>query len=69
MAVPVRTGAAFEKGDAARAVPRVGLRRTNIPQYDPFPDGQSFVANAVVTEKASTPLTLVQNWTTIVRTK
>ena len=68
MAVPVRTGAAFEKG-TPRELFQVGIRRTNIPQFDPFPDGQTFVVNAVVTEKASTPLTLVENWTALVKTK
>ena len=68
MAVPVTAGASFEKG-TPRELFRVGVRRTNIPQYDAFPDGKTFVLNAVVTEKASTPLTLVQNWTAAVRTK
>ena len=68
MAAPVKTGAAFEKG-APRELFLVGLRRTNIPQYDPFPDGQRFIANAVVTEKTSPPLTLVQNWSSLVKTK
>ena len=68
MAVPVTAGAAFEKG-APRELFRIGVRRTNIPQYDPFPDGKSFIVNAVVTEKASTPLTFVQNWSALVKTK
>jgi Tol biopolymer transport system component len=67
-AVPVRTGAAFEKG-TPRELFQVSTRRTNIPQFDPFPDGQRFVMNTVVTEKASTPLTLVQNWSSLVKTK
>ena len=68
MAVPVKAAASFEKG-TPRELFRVGVRRTNIPQYDAFPDGRTFILNAVVTEKASTPLTLVQNWTAVVRTK
>jgi Tol biopolymer transport system component len=67
-AVPVRTGAAFEKGTPDELF-QVASRRTNIPQYDPFPDGQRFIVNTVVTEKASTPLTLVQNWTATVKMK
>ena len=68
MAVPVAAGAAFEKG-APRELFGVAVRRTNIPQYDPFPDGRTFVVNTVVTEKAATPLTLVQNWSALVKTK
>ncbi|HEY3349622.1 MAG TPA: protein kinase [Thermoanaerobaculia bacterium] len=68
MAAPVTAGAAFEKG-APRELFRVAVRRTNIPQYDVFPDGQRFIVNTVVTEKASTPLTLVQNWSSLVKTK
>jgi eukaryotic-like serine/threonine-protein kinase len=67
-AVPVRSGASFEKG-AAQELFQVGTRRTNIPQYEPFPDGKTFVANTVVTEKSSTPLTLVQNWNAQVTAK
>ena len=67
-AVPLRSGAAFEKG-TPRELFQVSLRRTNIPQYDVFPDGQRFIVNTVVTEKTSTPLTLVQNWTAQVKPK
>jgi Tol biopolymer transport system component len=67
-AVPVRTGPAFEKGTPQELFP-VASRRTNIAQYDVFPDGQRFVVNTVVTEKASTPLTLVENWTAQVKGK
>jgi eukaryotic-like serine/threonine-protein kinase len=67
-AVPVRTGAAFEKGTPHELF-QVASRRTNIPQYDVFPDGQRFIVNTVVTEKASTPLTLVQNWSSLVKSK
>ncbi len=66
--VSVKTGAAFEKGTPHELF-TLQSRRTNIPQYDPFPDGQKFIVNAVVTEKASTPLTLVQNWAVTVKTK
>ncbi len=66
--VPVRTGGAFEKG-TPRELFQIASRRTNIPQYDVFPDARRFVVNTVVTEKASTPLTLVQNWNSMVKTK
>jgi len=66
--VPIRTGAAFEKGTPVDLF-QVSSRRANIPQYDVFPDGQSFIVNTVVTEKTSTPLTLVQNWSPSVKTK
>ncbi len=67
-AAPVRAGAAFEKG-TPRELFQVATRRTNIPQYDVFPDGQSFIVNTVVTEKTSTPLTFLENWTALVRPK
>jgi serine/threonine protein kinase/Tol biopolymer transport system component len=67
-AVPVRTGAAFEKG-TPQDLFRVASRRTNIPQYDVFPDGQRLLVNTVVTEKATTPLTLVENWTALAKGK
>lgn len=66
--VPIRAGTTFEKG-TPRELFQVSSRRTNIPQFDPFPDGQRFIVNTVVTEKASTPLTLVQNWTSMVKAK
>jgi hypothetical protein len=68
MAVPVKTAGTFEKGTPHELF-TLQVRRTNMPQYDPFPDGQSFVANVVVTETGSTPLTLVQDWTALVRKK
>jgi Tol biopolymer transport system component len=61
MAVPVRTEGGFETG-TPQPLFRTSSRRTNIPQYDVFPDGQRFLVNSIVTEKASTPATLVQNW-------
>jgi serine/threonine protein kinase len=66
--VPIRTGTTFEKGTPVELF-QVSSRRTNIPQYDVFPDGRSFIVNTVVTEKAATPLTLVQNWTSQVKSK
>ncbi len=61
MAVPVRTDGGFETG-TPQPLFRTSSRRTNIPQYDVFPDGQRFLINTIVAEKASTPATLVQNW-------
>jgi Tol biopolymer transport system component len=61
MAVPVRMEIGFETG-TPQPLFRAATRRTNIPQYDVFADGQRFLMNAVVVEKASTPATLVQNW-------
>jgi serine/threonine protein kinase len=61
MAVPVRTGPSFEKG-TPQALFQTRGRRTNIAQYDVFPDGQRFIVNTVVVEKSGSPLTLVQNW-------
>jgi eukaryotic-like serine/threonine-protein kinase len=61
MAVPVKAGASFEKG-SPRELFGANARRTNIAQYDVFPDGKTFIVNSVVAGKASLPLTLVQNW-------
>ncbi len=61
MAVPVRMNGGFETG-TPQPLFRTSARRTNIPQYDVFPDGQRFLINTIVAEKASTPATLVQNW-------
>ncbi|MEO8056609.1 MAG: hypothetical protein ABI768_15720, partial [Acidobacteriota bacterium] len=67
-AVPVKTSPTFEKGTPQELF-QVSSRRTNIPQYDVFADGRRFIVNTVVTEKSSTPLTLVENWTATVRAK
>jgi eukaryotic-like serine/threonine-protein kinase len=61
MAVPVRMDGGFETG-TPQPLFRTSSRRTNIPQYDIFPDGQRFLVNTIVSEKASTPATMVQNW-------
>ena len=68
MGVPVKAGATFEKGAPVELF-TLAVRRTNIPQYDVFPDGRAFVANVVVTEKSQAPLTLVQGWLNRVRAK
>ena len=56
-----RDGRRLVREGTPRELFRVGVRRTNIPSSMSSPDGRTFVPNAVVTEKASTPLTLVQN--------
>ena len=61
MAVPVKTEGNLEIG-TPQPLFRTTVRRTNIPQYDVFPDGQKILVNTVILEKASTPATLVQNW-------
>ena len=61
MAVPIKTEGGLEIG-TPQPLFRTTVRRTNIPQYDVFPDGQRVLVNTVILEKASTPATLVQNW-------
>jgi dipeptidyl aminopeptidase/acylaminoacyl peptidase len=62
MAVPVKTGAAFEAG-APRALFETNLPTTPQRQvYSVAPDGQRFLLDAPV-EAASAPIILVQNWT------
>ncbi|MFI5182561.1 MAG: protein kinase [Thermoanaerobaculia bacterium] len=67
-AVPVRTNPSFEKG-TPQALFQTRGRRTNIAQYDVFPDGQRFIVNTVIVEKSGSPLTLVQNWLAQVKVK
>jgi Tol biopolymer transport system component len=71
MAVPIRGGPAFETGPAialfkTRLLPHgsqsIGLRTL----YDVSPDGQQFVCLGPP-EEAGAPITLVQNWTVVLR--
>ena len=42
--------------------PVVHLKSVNGWRYDVSPDGQRFLANAVIGEVKSNPITLVLNW-------
>jgi eukaryotic-like serine/threonine-protein kinase len=62
MAVPVKTGAAFE-ADTPRALFQTTLPTTPLRQaYSAAPDGQRFLLAAPV-EAASSPMTIIENWT------
>ena len=65
-AVPVRTQPVFEKGAPQRLF-QVWSRRTNIAQYDVFPDGQRFLVNTVVIEKSFFAVRLLQKWPAALR--
>jgi len=66
MAVPVSTGATFEPGTPA---PLFALRQRNDPDrhFDVSADGQRFLVAAPVGEEVSLPITLIQNWTHLLR--
>ncbi len=64
MAVPVRTGAAFEHEAAVPLFdtglsPRWGTARNH---YDVSRDGQRFLVMAPVADDRSSPFTIVMNW-------
>ncbi len=66
MAVEVKQGSAFEAG-AARPLfqtrRREHISSTDLFSYDVSADGQRFLVNTDVGEVASSPLTVVLNWT------
>ena len=61
MAVPVKTGAAFE-AETPRALFETTLPTTLRQAYSATPDGQRFFLAAPV-EAATSPITIVENWT------
>jgi Tol biopolymer transport system component len=66
MAVAVRTGAAFEP-ETAGPLFEVRLRNDPTRHYDVSADGQRFLVNMPLGEETSPPITLVQNWTVLLR--
>ena len=66
MAVPVKTGAVFEPETAAPLF-EVHLRNDPSRHYDVSADGQRFLVNMPMGEETSPPITLVQNWTVLLR--
>ncbi|HKA36470.1 MAG TPA: hypothetical protein VKH43_06585, partial [Thermoanaerobaculia bacterium] len=66
MAVPVQTGATFEPGSPA---PLFAMRQKNDPDrhFDVSADGQRFLVAVPVGEEVSLPVTLIQNWTNLLR--
>jgi hypothetical protein len=61
MAVDVKADSGFEAG-TPRALFDVHLKSVNGWKYDIFPDGQRFLANVVIGEVKTNPITLVLNW-------
>ncbi len=61
MAVDVKADSGFEAGPP-RALFEVHLKSVNGWKYDISPDGQRFLANVVIGEVRSNPITLVLNW-------
>ncbi len=62
MAVDVKAVPGFEAGPP-RALFDVHLKSVNGWKYDISPDGQRFLANVVIGEVKTKPITLVLNWT------
>ena len=70
MAVPVTTGATFQRGTpVALFTPPIfgGGNVVSNNRWDVTADGKQFLINAVVTETASTPITAVLNWTELLK--
>ncbi len=61
MAVDVKADSGFEAGPP-RALFDVHLKSVNGWKYDVSPDGQRFLANVVIGEVKTNPITLVLNW-------
>lgn len=66
MAVAVRTGAAFEP-ETARPLFEARIRNDPSRHYDASADGQRFLLNMPLGEETSPPITLIQNWTALLR--
>jgi Tol biopolymer transport system component len=66
MAVPVKTGSVFEP-ETAVPLFEVHLRNDPSRHYDASADGQRFLVNMPLGEETSPPITLVQNWTVLLR--
>jgi Tol biopolymer transport system component len=66
MAVPVKTGAAFES-ETPTALFTSPVINDPDRHYDVTGDGQHFVIVAPIGAKTSPPITLVQNWTALLR--
>ena len=66
MAVEVGTGAAFEAGPP-QALFVTSLKNAAGWRYDVTADGQRFLVNRPIGEESSPPITLVQNWTALLK--
>jgi eukaryotic-like serine/threonine-protein kinase len=66
MSVEVRAHTVFEAG-APKALFATALKNVPGPPYDVSSDGQRILLNRPIGEESSPPITLVQNWTTLLR--
>ncbi len=66
MSVAVKTGEAFES-DAPSPLFEVHVRTDPSRPYDVFPDGQRFLVVAPLENQSAPPVTLIQNWTALLR--
>ena len=66
MAVSVGTGADFEVGKP-QALFSTSLKNASGARYDVAPDGQRFLLNRPIGDESSPPITLVQNWTALLK--
>ena len=66
MAVEIRSGAAFEAG-TPQALFTTSFKDVPGSPYDVSSDGQRFLLNRPIGEESSPPITLVQNWTALLK--
>jgi Tol biopolymer transport system component len=66
MSVAVKSDGAFEP-EAAKPLFEARLRNDTSREYDVSPDGQRFLLNTPIGEETTPPITLVQNWTVLLR--
>ena len=65
-AVPVKVGAAFEAGSPTPLF-AANLRNDPDRHFDVSADGRRFLIALPLGEESSPPITLVQNWTNLLR--
>jgi hypothetical protein len=66
MSVEVRADTVFETG-TPQALFAALLKNMPGPPYDVSSDGQRFLLNRPIGEESSPPITLVQNWTALLK--
>jgi serine/threonine protein kinase len=66
MSVEIRTGTTVEAG-TPRALFATPLKNAPGPPYDVSSDGQRILLNRPIGEESSPPITLVQNWTALLK--
>ena len=66
MAVGIKTGAAFE-AEAPRPLFETRIREDPDRHFDVSADGQRFLLDSPLGDESTPPITLVQNWTVLLR--